>query len=1073
MESKSPFRIVTAASLFDGHDAAINLFRRLLQTSGMEVIHLGHNRSVKEIVLTAIQEDAHAICISSYQGGHLEFYTSILNSLKKENCEHIQVFGGGGGTILPKEIKQLQKLGVKRIYHPEDSRALGLPGIIKDIKHHLQSQHYPLLNLDQATKLADNNDLSDQQAASLITMAQFHNLSSKDLTPLLNKLQKNKKPPSPVIGFTGPGGAGKSSVIDEFISRYLQCSKQAKIGVVAFDPTKRKTGGALLADRLRMNAIYDGRVYLRSLATRNLSSSTGTCVESTLDILRNLNFDFIILETSGIGQSDSLIADFCDHSVYVMTPEYGASTQLEKIDMLDFADTIMLNKSDKSEAQAAFEDVLYNYRKSRDFSPNEPSPVFATAASCFNNQGIHEAFKHIISTLQTRFPSLKHINLKKLEHLQEEAHFTIIPQKRSYYLEEIAQTLYDYHKKSQTDAEKTSEYESLEKVLNSSNLDKSTKECLKEQKENLNCTNILKEIDNFLETYKKYEQDTYNLEAKGKTYTYPLNYTSLSGSKIPVVALPKNLHKDQILRFLREENFPGQFPFTNGVFPLKNPDEDPQRQFAGEGPPEKTNKRFHFLTKNQKAKRLSTAFDSVTLYGEDPESRMDIYGKIGNSGVSIATLDHMKALYKGFDLTDPNTSVSLTINGPAPVILAMFFNAAIDFEIEDKHKKTREQLSKEAYNTIKHEVLQKIRGTVQADILKEEQGQNTCIFSSRFALKMMGDIQEYFISQDIKKFYSVSISGYHIAEAGANPISQLAFTLANGFTYIEYYLSRGMNIDAFCSNLSFFFSNGLDAEYTVMGRVARRIWAVAMRDLYGASLKSSKLKYHIQTSGRSLHAQEIAFNDIRTTLQALLATMDYCNSLHTNAYDEAITTPTEESVRRAMAIQMIINKELGMSKCENPLSGSYFIEHLTNLVEEAVLKEFERISKRGGVLGSMEKQYQRHKIQEESMKYELMKGNGDLPIIGVNTFVSPTQNIDYDNLEVRRATKEEKDKQINSTKQFIKDSPRNLESLDSLRKVVLTGGNIFEELMETVKHASLGQITHLLYDCGGKYRRSM
>jgi methylmalonyl-CoA mutase len=875
-----------------------------------------------------------------------------------------------------------------------------------------------------------------------------------------------------VVGVTGTGGAGKSSVIDELILRYLYCSPNGKVGVLAFDPTKKMTGGALLGDRIRMNSIYKGRVFLRSLATRQSGEEVGAVVVNAMQLMKHAGFDLIILETTGIGQGDARIVDLADITLYVMTSEYGASTQLEKIDMIDYADIIVLNKCDKMGSLDALEDVLHAYANSRGIRVTEKNrgelPVYGTIAADFNNPGMTRLFVRLFEMIKKKglltSPGNASINLEKAKELVNPHTFTIIPPDKTFYLADIAKMIRSYHQETDKQAEIASKYYK-QKTLGLPEAKESENELSEENK---------KLLEEYHEEKQLYRQEELSYQVRYKTITVPLFTKSLSNTFIPKIALPNFRDWGDILTFKRLENFPGHFPYTAGVFPVKSEEEEPRRQFAGEGSPERTNKRFHYLSHHDSAKRLSTAFDSVTLYGEDPDNRLDIYGKIGNSGVSIATLDDMKALYANFDLVDPHTSVSLTINGPAPMILAMFLNTAIDAEVIKRTGKERDQISHDEYLKIKKEVLKTIRGTVQADILKEEQAQNTCIFSSKFALKMMGDIEEYFVKNEMKNFYSVSISGYHIAEAGANPISQLAFTLANGFTIVEYYLSRGMNVDDFAPNLSFFFSTGLDPEYSVIGRVARRIWAIALKYRYGANERSCKLKYHIQTSGRSLHAQEIAFNDIRTTLQALLAYADNCNSLHTNSYDEAITTPTEESVRRAMAIQLILGKEFGLMKCDNAWQGSYFIEELTKLVEEAVLEEFDSISRRGGVLGSMEKQYQRHRIQSESMKYETMKGSGELPIIGVNTFTSEAGHVDYEHIEVIRASEEEKEGQIARTQDFIKRyGKKNQEALDALAHTALSGENIFEELMETVKYCSLGQITHLLYTCGGEYRRSM
>lgn len=1034
------YRILTASSLFDGHDAAINLFRQLFQKAGIEVVHIGHNRSVEQLVKTAIQEDVHAVCVSSYQGGHMEYFRFLRKRLNEEGGSHIAIFGGGGGTILPSEIEELQSEGITRLYHPEDGRNIGLRGIIKDAISCLKP-----IPIDEVKTVSSDRDLA--RAITLIEQGKKFSSSPKN----------NNHPV--VIGITGPGGAGKSSLMDELILRYLYSTPTGRIGVLAFDPTKKKTGGALLGDRIRMNAIYNDRVFLRSMATRDSGTELSPVVESALELMKSADFDLIILETTGIGQGDAQVVDLVDLCIYVMTSEYGASTQLEKIDMLDYADFIVLNKFDRMGAEDAYDDVLHAYADSRGVSVSDQLPVFGTIASDFNNPGVTRLFVRLMRYLREKgllkSPGNQAIDLKRARELSNPLTFIIIPPEKTFYLGKIASVVRSYHRETKDKSDlashlyklKTSEEDISKEALKK--IPQLERELGEENRESLTL---------FHDQRTLYGQEELSYTIRDKTIHRPLFRKSLSNLFIPKICTPTYRDWGDILTFMREENFPGYFPYTAGVFPLKSEEEEPKRQFAGEGSPERTNKRFHYLTRNDPTHRLSTAFDSVTLYGEDPASRPDIYGKIGNSGVSIATLDDMKALYKGFDLTDPLTSVSLTINGPAPIILAMFLNTAIDF----------------AKDQSKEEVLNSVRGTVQADILKEEQAQNTCIFSSKFALKMMGDIQEYFIQQHVRNFYSVSVSGYHIAEAGANPISQLAFTLANGFTLVEYYLSRGMKIDDFAPNLSFFFSSGLDPEYSVIGRVARRIWAITLKNRYGANERSCKLKYHIQTSGRSLHAQEIAFNDIRTTLQALYAINDNCNSLHTNAYDEAITTPTEESVRRAMAIQMIINKEFGGVQCENAQQGSYFIQELTQMVEEAVLEEFDSISRRGGVLGAMEKQYQRHRIQSESMKYEILKESGELPIIGVNTFQSEKGRPDYEHMEVIRATEEEKNGQIARTQAFIeRTGDQNHAALERLRHTALSGENIFEELMETVKYCSLGQITHLLYECGGQYRRSM
>ncbi len=1049
------YRMVTASSLFDGHDASINLFRQLFQRAGLEVIHIGHNRSVHQIVSAAIQEDAHAVCISSYQGGHMEFFKYLRDRLDENGAKHVSIFGGGGGTILPSEIETLHSYGITRLYHAEDGRRLGLDGVIKDAIGRIQlnkkgEEEYKLAQ----KKIHDNQKLSERELSRAISFLE------KEKNPPKLKMEKN----TVVLGVTGPGGAGKSSLVDELVNRFLAATSTGRVGILAFDPTKKMTGGALLGDRVRMNSIYGGRVFLRSMATRNSSSELAPSVINALSLMQHANFDLIILETTGIGQGNAGVVELSDLSMYVMTAEYGASSQLEKIEMIDYADLVAVNKFDKMGSEDAFEDVLHVYARQRELKVTQENrsdfPVFATTASDFNDPGVTTLFRFLGKKLQEKGSMPKDFDLNQLESLHNIQHFKSLPSHRSFYLGEIAHEVREYKKQAlekSAIASKLYKFRAVQGEFPDVKIaaDKCEKELGKENKAL---------IDSYFSLVGTYRQSEFSYRVRDKEHKQKLFTESLSNTKIPKIATPRYHDWGDALYFMRLENFPGNFPYTAGVFPLKSSKEDPKRQFAGEGPPERTNKRFHYLCANDSAKRLSTAFDSVTLYGEDPDERLDIYGKIGNSGVSIATLDDMKALYHGFDLTDPYTSISMTINGPAPILLAMLFNTAIDFEKEKG----------EAGDSLKDKVLSKIRGTVQADILKEEQAQNTCIFSSKFALKLMGDIQEYFIEKKVRNFYSVSISGYHIAEAGANPITQTALTLANGFTYVEYYLSRGMDINEFAPNLSFFFSSGLDPEYAVIGRVARRIWAITLKNKYGANDRSCKLKYHIQTSGRSLHAQEIAFNDIRTTLQALMAIHDNCNSLHTNAYDEAITTPTEESVRRAMAIQMIVTKEYGVTKCENAMQGSFFYQELTELVEEAILAEFDSISRRGGVFGAMEKQYQRHRIQTESMKYEQLKASGELPIIGVNTYVNENAETNYEEIEVVRATDAEKKQQIEKTRKFIaRSGKKNSEALEKLRSAALSGDNIFEELMQTVRYASLGQITHLLYECGGEYRRSM
>lgn len=1066
------FRIVTASALFDGHDASINIFRRLFQKHGLEVIHLGHNRSVKQIVTTAIQEDADAVCISSYQGAHMEYFRYLRQLLNQQGGAHICIFGGGGGTILPSEIKELQKEGITRIYHAEDGRKIGLQGIVEDLISHLHKTYESQKFYQEViAKIQKGQPLTDRELAKGITFYEDPMLYPK----LKGKFDKALEASSntrcgtgipPVIGITGPGGAGKSFLIDELILRFLHACANIRIAILAFDPTKRQTGGALLGDRIRMNAIYNDRVFLRSMAMHRTDAAFNTTVHDALRVIKKGGFDLVIVETAGIGQADSDIVDISDLSILVMTNEYGAAMQLEKIDMLDLADIIVMNKSDKLGAQAAYDDIIHAYAHSHDLKISKKNlasiPVISTTASDFNNPGVCHLFDVLMQTLADKKLFTAGSGKKGLANGEATTNnalaLSIIPTEKTFYLADIAHTVREYLANTKKLVEKASS------MYRQNVQDKD----LTAESE---ISQLLKQYEDLKDTF---SQEHLSYPVRNKQVSIPLFTKSLSNLSIPKVALPQYREWGDIVAFMRQENFPGYFPYTAGVFPLKRKEEDPKRQFAGEGSPERTNKRFHYLSKDDPAKRLSTAFDAVTLYGEDPAAAPDIYGNIGNSGVSIATLEDMKSLYADFDLVDPLTSVSLTINGPAPILLAMFFNTAIDFHIKKVTGKQREEISVPEYERIKDFVLNVVRGTVQADILKEEQAQNECIFSSKFALKMMGDIQEYFITHHVDNFYSASISGYHIAEAGANPITQLAFTLANGFTMVEYYLARGMAIDDFASRLSFFFSSGMDPEYAVIGRVARKIWAIAMRYKYGANDRSCRFKYHIQTSGRSLHAQEINFNDIRTTLQALLAILDNCNSLHTNSYDEAITTPTQQSVRQAMAIQMILTKEYGLAKGENALQGSFFIQELTDLVEQAVLAEFESISRRGGVLGAMERQYQRHKIQTESMQYELLKSSGELPIVGVNTFLSDNSPTDYEHIEVVRASEQEKQHQIARTKAFIANAGQNNQrALERLRDVVLCGGNIFEELMETVRYCSLGQITHLLYACGGEYRRSM
>jgi methylmalonyl-CoA mutase len=1116
-QPRNKIRIVTAASLFDGHDAAINIMRRILQSKGAEIIHLGHNRSVHEIVECAIEEDAQGIAITSYQGGHVEFFKYMKDLLDENGCGHIKIFGGGGGTILPQEIKELHEYGITRIYSPDDGRHMGLEGMIEDV---VKQCDFNLNGNGEYKKPMTLGEIKDvRKIARLITNAENGNDSNA-----ANKTEKK----IPVLGITGTGGAGKSSVTDEIVRRYLNAFADKTIAVISVDPSKKKTGGALLGDRIRMNSIPSPRVYMRSLATRESDKALSEHVQEAIDICKTADFDFIILESAGVGQSDASILDYCDVSMYVMTPEYGAASQLEKINMLDYADVVAINKFDKAGALDALHDVRKQYKRNHQLwsAKDEELPIIGTIAAQFNDSGINELFEKLMIAVEKK-TSVQFGKVELHEHVQDTTTKSqIIPPKRVRYLSEISDEVRNYNKVAEEQsniASKLYQLQGARAILRSANNEGALK-AVEDQIAHFDkqlfpiCKKLINEWE---ETKDLYQKDFFEYDVRGKIIQQPLFSKSLSGTKIPKIAVPRFRDWGDILRWRLQENFPGKFPFTSGVFPLKRAEEDPTRMFAGEGGPERTNKRFHYVSFDQPAKRLSTAFDSVTLYGEDPASRPDIYGKIGNSGVSIATVDDAKKLYSGFDLCDARTSVSMTINGPAPMLLAFFMNAAIDQQCEkyieqnglwsDVEKISNfkfqipnkpvyynpsaperlpnghnglglkllglsgdEVLPKEVYEQLKAQALSQVRGTVQADILKEDQAQNTCIFSTEFALKLMGDVQEYFIQNNVRNFYSVSISGYHIAEAGANPITQLAFTLSNGFTYVEYYLSRGMNIDDFAPNLSFFFSNGMDAEYSVIGRVARRIWAKAMKHKYNANSRSQKLKYHIQTSGRSLHAQEIDFNDIRTTLQALYAIYDNCNSLHTNAYDEAITTPTEESVRRAMAIQLIINRELGSAKTENFIQGSFIIEELTDLVEEAVLTEFDRITERGGVLGAMERMYQRNKIQEESLYYEHMKHTGELPLIGVNTFLNKKGSPTVLPNEVIRSTKEEKEQQIQNLHAFWKRNElKSEEALKRLKEVAINNGNLFSELMETVKYCSLGQITHALYEVGGRYRRNM
>ena len=1140
MEPQIPYipqnkiRIVSAAALFDGHDAAINIIRRIIQATGCEVIHLGHDRSVQEVVNTAIQEDANAIVCSSYQGGHNEYFKFMYDLLKEQNATHIKIFGGGGGVILPSEIKDLMDYGITRLYSPDDGRAMGLQGMIND---NVSKSDYELpslpANLDITKALKEKHIPT---IARLISLAENRNEEFQSIF----KFDKNKKS-APVLGITGTGGSGKSSLVDELVRRFLIDFPEKTIGLISVDPSKKKTGGALLGDRIRMNAINNPRVYMRSLATRQSNLALSKYVSEAIQVLKAAEYDLIILETSGIGQSDTEIMDHSDVSLYVMTPEFGAATQLEKIDMLDFADLVALNKFDKRGALDAIRDVKKQYQRNHNLWDENPDsmPVFGTIASQFNDPGMNTLYKSIMDKIVDKTSADLKSTFKITREMSEKIY--VIPPHRTRYLSEISENNRKYDATAKIQVEVAQKlygiYKTLESVTNSKiELSKFGLEIpvLKSNAEQELFTKMLvAEFDrvkmnldpynweiilNWSEKVNKYKNPIYSFKVRDKVIEIKTQTTSLSNLQIPKVALPKYEAWGDILKWNLQENVPGEFPFTSGLYPFKREGEDPSRMFAGEGGPERTNKRFHYVSAGLPAKRLSTAFDSPTLYGADPHVRPDIYGKIGNAGVSICCLDDAKKLYSGFDLVHAMTSVSMTINGPAPMLLGFFMNAAIDQQCEIYIKQNNleveviekineiykkkgskrpsyqgeipagnnglglfllgvtgdEVLPDDIYQEIKTKTLSQVRGTVQADILKEDQAQNTCIFSTEFALRLMGDVQEYFIKENVRNFYSVSISGYHIAEAGANPISQLAFTLSNGFTYVEYYLSRGMNINDFGPNLSFFFSNGIDPEYAVIGRVARKIWAKALKNKYGANERAQMLKYHIQTSGRSLHAQEIDFNDIRTTLQALYAIYDNCNSLHTNAYDEAITTPTEESVRRAMAIQLIINKELGLAKNENPIQGSFIIEELTDLVEEAVLLEFERITERGGVLGAMETMYQRSKIQEESLYYETLKHNGEFPIIGVNTFLSSKGSPTVVPAEVIRATETEKQYQIDMLASLHSSSAEKVaQHIAILQNAAIKNENLFDKLMEATKVCSLGQITSALFEVGGQYRRNM
>lgn len=1133
---KHKVRIVTAASLFDGHDAAINIMRRIIQSTGVEVIHLGHDRSVEEVVNCAIQEDANAIAMTSYQGGHNEYFKYMYDLLQERGAGHIKIFGGGGGVILPEEIKELMEYGITRIYSPDDGREMGLQGMINDL---VEKSDFPIgheLN-------GEVNHLSSKEMGSIarvISSAENFPEVAKTSMEIIHK--KNKQSTTPVLGITGTGGAGKSSLVDELVRRFLVDFPEKTVGLISVDPSKRKTGGALLGDRIRMNAINNPRVYMRSLATRQSNLALSKYVNEAVEVLKAAEFDLIILETSGIGQSDTEIIEHSDTALYVMTPEFGAATQLEKIDMLDFADLVAINKFDKRGALDALRDVKKQYMRNNNLwhVHMDDMPVFGTIASQFNDPGMNSLYKAIMDKLVEKTGADLKSTFEITKEMSEK--IFVIPPARTRYLSEIAENNRAYDKRA-VEQEQVAQklygiFKTIESILGTApSLDKSGLE--NPAMENVPAEDrdflklLLAQFDkvkmnldpynweillNWQQKVDKYKNPVYSFKVRDKEINIETHTKSLSHTDIPKVALPKYKAWGDLLRWNLQENVPGEFPFTSGLYPFKRTGEDPTRMFAGEGGPERTNRRFHYVSLGMDAKRLSTAFDSVTLYGNDPGHRPDIYGKIGNAGVSICCLDDAKKLYSGFDLSHPMTSVSMTINGPAPMLLGFFMNAAIDQncekyirehklepKVEAKLKQlyddkglarpayqgalpegndglgllllglTGDQVLPQAvYNEIKQATLTQVRGTVQADILKEDQAQNTCIFSTEFALRLMGDVQQYFIEQQVRNFYSVSISGYHIAEAGANPITQLALTLANGFTYVEYYLSRGMDINKFGPNLSFFFSNGIDPEYAVIGRVARKIWSKALKLKYGANTRAQMLKYHIQTSGRSLHAQEIDFNDIRTTLQALYAIYDNCNSLHTNAYDEAITTPTEESVRRAMAIQLIINKELGLAKNENPIQGSFIIEELTDLVEEAVLAEFDRITERGGVLGAMETMYQRSKIQEESLYYETLKHTGEFPIIGVNTFLSSKGSPTIIPAEVIRATEDEKQFQI-QTKENLNEANKDQVAVElaAIQKAAIQNENIFERLMEATKVCSLGQITSALFEVGGQYRRNM
>ncbi|MEK6209382.1 MAG: fused isobutyryl-CoA mutase/GTPase IcmF [Pseudomonadota bacterium] len=1082
-QAKNKVRFVTAASLFDGHDASINIVRRILQASGVEVIHLGHNRSVDEIVTAAIQEDVQGIAVSSYQGGHVEYFKYTIDLLRERGGASIKVFGGGGGVIVPSEIEELRSYGVARIYSPGDGARMGLQGMITDMIRTADRN----LSAEMPASLDEVFRGNVRDLARVITGLENATLPE----PLRQKLAKRaaEHDSVPVLGITGTGGSGKSSLTDELIRRFrIDQDDALKIAVIAVDPSRRKSGGALLGDRIRMNAINHPNIYMRSLATRDAGSEIAACLPDVIAACKCAGFDLILVETSGIGQGDAAIVAHADFSLYVMTPEFGAASQLEKIDMLDFADFVAINKFDRRGAQDALRDVRKQMQRNRGAfgAAAEAMPVFGTMASRFNDDGVTALYQAIVAELKTRGLKAGDGRFKPTTVKASSGQNVIVPPARVRYLAEIAETVRGYHADVAKQARIARERQHLREAKRMLHLSPALSpasggegvtaalDVLISEREKTLSPEAKRLLDEWPQVKQSYSGDVQVTKIRDREIRTVLTTTSLSGTKVPKVALPKFEDDGETLKWLMRENLPGYFPYTAGVFPFKRENEDPTRMFAGEGDPFRTNARFKFLSRDMPAKRLSTAFDSVTLYGFDPHERPDIYGKVGNSGVSIATLDDMKVLYSGFDLCDPATSVSMTINGPAPTILAMFVNTAIDQQIEKFAAQHGRQPNDQETAKIRAWALENVRGTVQADILKEDQGQNTCIFSTEFSLKVMGDIQEFFVRNKVRNFYSVSISGYHIAEAGANPISQLAFTLSNGFTFVEAYLARGMDIDDFAPNLSFFFSNGMDPEYTVLGRVARRIWATTMRNKYGASERSQKLKYHVQTSGRSLHAQEIAFNDIRTTLQALIAIYDNCNSLHTNAYDEAITTPTAESVRRALAIQLVINREWGLAKNENPNQGSFIIDELTDLVEEAVLQEFERISERGGVLGAMETGYQRGKIQEESLYYEHKKHDGSYPIIGVNTFRNPDAVEVGGSIPLQRSTEEEKRSQIRRLREFQKcNATETPAALEKLTQTVIDNGNVFAELVNAVRYCSLGQITDALFEVGGQYRRNM